>query len=100
MSADFIYGVPRPPKPKPSAQPMRPNEQRGLPAKGRVTSLQVGQGHGQIRLSDGRSAFFHRADLKDGEVFNNFQVGDAVAFELFEDRVSGARALQVRRQKR
>jgi cold shock CspA family protein len=55
----------------------------------------VGQGHGQIRRRDGQTIFFHRADLKEGTSFNDLQVGDLVAFELLDDRVSGPRALRV-----
>jgi len=59
--------------------------------------LLVGQGHGYIRLSDGREIFFHRADVDESCRFNEFQVGNAVVFELLDDRVSGARAVRVRR---
>ena len=41
------------------------------------------------------AAFFHRADLKDPTIFNLLQVGDVVAFELIDDRISGARAIHV-----
>jgi cold shock CspA family protein len=62
----------------------------------------VGQSHGFIRLADKREIYFHRADLKDGTAFNDLRIGDAVKFELLEDTVSGARALNVvrRRQSR
>ena len=43
--------------------------------------------------------FFHRADLKDPATFNLLQVGDPVAFELIDDRISGARAIRVVRSK-
>jgi len=55
----------------------------------------VGQGHGFIRLANGREVFFHRADVRDGLSFNAFAVGDRVIFELLEDRISGPRALSV-----
>jgi cold shock CspA family protein len=60
--------------------------------------LFVGQGHGFIRLTDDRQVFFHRSDVREGTSFNEFAVGDAVTFELFEDRVSGPRALRVERR--
>jgi hypothetical protein len=37
----------------------------------------LGQGHGFIRLTDGRKVFFHRSDLPDGASFSDFAVGDA-----------------------
>ena len=43
---------------------------------------------------------FHRTDLQEGTAFNDLQIGDAVAFELLEDAVSGARALRVVRRER
>ena len=62
--------------------------------------LLSGQGYGYIRLADDREVYFHRADLADGVSINDFAIGDPVIFELLEDNVSGARALQVRRRKR
>jgi len=50
-------------------------------------------------VSNEREIFFHRSDLKEGTAFNELQVRDIVTFELFEDSVSGARALQVARRK-
>ena len=100
MSDSFLYySVPRKPK-SPSGQAMRPLDLRGRPATGRIRSLLVGQGHGQIRLRNGLAIFFHRADLQEGIAFNDLQVGDAVAFELLDDRVSGPRALRVCRRQR
>lgn len=61
--------------------------------------LLFGQGHGFIRLPDDREIFFHRSDVREGTSFNDFVVGDTVAFELLEDAVSGARALRVRRRR-
>jgi cold shock CspA family protein len=61
--------------------------------------LFVGQAHGFIRLASGREVFFHRSDVQDGTSFNAFAVGDCVAFELLEDRVSGPRALRVERRR-
>jgi cold shock CspA family protein len=73
----------------------RPAERRGTPSSGRIVTLYIGQGHGFIRLSNGREVFFHRSDLREGISFNAFAVGDAVVFELLEDNVSGARGVQV-----
>jgi len=36
--------------------------------------------------------------VQEGTSFNDFEVGDAVLFELLEDAVSGSRALRVRRR--
>jgi len=73
---------------------------RGIRAVGRIAKLWIGQSHGFIRLSDNREIYFHRADVREGTSFSDFSVGDWVVFELFEDCISGARALQVRPQKR
>jgi cold shock CspA family protein len=88
-----------PRKPSP-AGPLRPPERRGEPSTGRIARLSIGQGHGFIRAAGGREIYFHRSDLQEGVSFNAFSVGDTVAFELFEDAVSGARALRVRRRRR
>jgi hypothetical protein len=81
-------------------RPSRPEDFRGTPASGRIVNLLTGQGHGYIRLPNAREVFFHRADLQEGTPFNDLRVGDGVRFELFDDTVSGARALRVARQKR
>ena len=73
-------------------------ERRGTPATGRIVRLLVGQGHGFIRLSDEREVYFHRADLQEGTSISDLDVGARVQFELLDDRVSGPRALQLRRQ--
>jgi cold shock CspA family protein len=100
MKARFVYyAVPRKPKSLPG-NATRPIDLRGRPTTGRIRSLMVGQGHGQIRLRDGLAIFFHRADLQEGTDFNDLQVGDTVAFELLDDRVSGPRALRVCRRQR
>ena len=75
-------------------------EPRGTRAAGRVAKLFIGQGYGFIRLADDREIYFHRADLREGTSFNKLTVGDAVVFELFEDRISGARAVQLQRARR
>ncbi len=75
----------------------RPPERRGTVATGRIIKLMFGQGHGYIRVS-GRDVYFHRADLHESVSFNDLAVDDAVTFELLDDAVSGARALQVKRK--
>jgi cold shock CspA family protein len=75
----------------------RPFEPRGARAAGHIAKLFVGQGYGFIRVAGEREIYFHRADVREGTPFNELRVGDSVVFELFEDRISGARALQVRR---
>ena len=71
---------------------------RGRPACGRIAKLFVGQSYGFIRTVDGREIFFHRGDIQEGTSFNDFAVGDGVAFELLEDRISGPRALYIQRR--
>ena len=78
----------------------RPLDRRGKAATGRIVRLFVGQGHGFIRLADDREVFFHRADIREGTTIMDLGVGDAVTFELLEDTVSGARAVQVARRRR
>lgn len=78
---------------------MRPAEQHGVASSGRIVRLFVGQSHGFIRARDDREVFFHRGDVQEGASFNDFEVGDAVVFELLADAVSGARALKVRRRR-
>jgi cold shock CspA family protein len=80
-----------------SAKPLHLRDLRGPQATGRIAKLFIGQGHGFIQLSNHGEVFFHRADLKEGAEFNDLQIGDAVTFELFEDAISGARALHVDR---
>ena len=82
-----------------AGNPNRPQPPRGRSASGRIWTIARGQGHGFIRLADGRRIFFHRNDSQDG-VFNELAEGDAVSFNLLEDLVSGPRALTVRRQPR
>ena len=75
-----------------------PAEHRGIASSGRIVTLFIGQGHGFIRLASDREVFFHRSDVR-GTSFNDFSVGDTVTFELFEDNVSGPRALRVERRR-
>ena len=76
----------------------RPADRHGTPSSGRIVTLLIGQGHGFIQLANGRDVFFHRSDVREGVSFNKLAVGDEVTFELFEDRISGPRALYVERQ--
>jgi cold shock CspA family protein len=80
--------------------PAPPADPRGAAATGRIAKLLVGQGHGFIKLADGREVFFHRSDVRAGLSINELSIGDPVAFELLEDAVSGDRALRVRRHLR
>jgi cold shock CspA family protein len=86
-------------RPKANTVAGRPNQPlplSGLPTKGKIVKIHAGQSHGFIRNSaDNREVFFHRADTTWG-TFNNLAIGDVVAFELIEDRVSGPRATRVR----
>ena len=68
----------------------------GKPMSGRILRLAAGMGHGYIRAEGGEDVFFHRSDTQEG-VFNTLEIDDDVRFELVEDRVSGARAIRVRR---
>jgi len=101
MSGDFVHYAMR----KPAAPP-RAGQSSGVPQfhgkvmKGRVVRLFVGQGHGFIRLDDAREVFFHRADVGPDTKFNELRVGVELVFELFEDMVSGARALHISRRRR
>ena len=101
MSGAYFYGVKR----KHAAAERSgtlpgPHLRRGTPVVGRIARLFVGQGHGYIRLTNAREVFFHRSDMKEGAAFNELRVRDAVMFELFEDAVSGPRALSVARRDR
>ena len=96
MSSQYFYGAKRKRASAPQSGPRSgPRDFRGARATGRVAKLLIGQGYGFIRLANERDIFFHRADLQEGTVFNDLRTGDMVTFELFEDSVSGARALYV-----
>jgi cold shock CspA family protein len=77
-------------------KPNQPLPPAGRPARGTIARINAGQSHGFIRDEDRREVFFHRSDTTFG-TFNTLLVGDAVAFELIEDRCSGPRATRVRR---
>jgi len=94
----YFYSTARPAVPRRQPVGTRPTELRGIASVGRIVKLFVGQGHGLIRLANNREVYFHRTDIRESTSINELVVGDSVTFELFEDRVSGARALQVKRQ--
>ena len=101
MSGEYFYGAMR--KRAPAARFGKvsgPPALRGTRATGRIAKLFIGQGHGFIRLTDEGEVFFHRADVEEDTAFNDLQIGDTVIFELFEDTVSGSRALHVARRDR
>jgi len=85
-------------RPKATTRPGKPNQPLppcGRPTSGRIIRIHAGQSHGFIRDAESREVFFHRSDTTFG-TFNKLIVGDTVAFELIEDRVSGPRATGVR----
>ena len=84
----------RPKATKPRGRIARPEPPTGDPMTGRVWQIMSGKRQGYIRLEDGRDVFFDRRDLV-SVVFYDLEIGDPVAFELIEDRVSGPRATQV-----
>jgi cold shock CspA family protein len=66
---------------------------------GRIVELSYGTSSGFVRAADGQRVFFHRADVE-GVSFNGLEDGDAVVFDMVEDRFSGLRALRLRRDRR
>jgi len=101
MSREYFYGTTRAKRPATSSGKIsKPAALCGTPASGRIVKLYIGQSHGCIRLANEREVFFHRADVAEGTVFNDLQIGDVVTFELFDDAVSGARGLRVARRRR
>jgi cold shock CspA family protein len=95
---DYFYGVLRSPARTGQPSGLRPSPPRGVASIGSIARLFVGQCYGFIRLANDREVFFHRTDIRDGTSINDLRVGDPVMFELIEDRISGARALAVRRR--
>ena len=71
---------------------------RGIPDRGRIVKLFIGQGYGFIRLSNDRDVYFHRTDLERGVSINDCAVGDDVSFERIDDDISGPRARCIQRQ--
>ena len=98
MSGEYFYSPIRKQTIPRATQASGVPDFRGKLTAGRVAKLLVGQGHGYIRLSNARQVFFHRSDMRDKTSFNDLHVGAEVTFELFEDAVSGARALRVGRR--
>jgi cold shock CspA family protein len=95
MGANYFYCVTRKRVVDGPTPSLHPRELRGTPATGRIARILVGQGHGFIRLRNGREVYFHRADLQKGTEFHEFRLREEVTFDLVEDAVSGARALRV-----
>lgn len=80
------------------SQAGRAVELHGPSRSGRIVTLLHGQGHGFIRLADRRTVFFHRSDLREGMRFGDLAIGEVLTFELFDDPISGPRALRVQRR--
>jgi hypothetical protein len=70
-------------------------KESGPSTTGRIVRIVRGQNHGFIRVADGREVFFHRADVTG--TFIDLEIGATVSCELVEDRVSGVRAVAVRK---
>ena len=84
---------------RPSPEEGRPLERRGPSRSGRILTLLLGQAHGFIRLRDRRHVFFHKSDICDGTPFGDLAIGEILTFELFDDPISGPRALRVARRR-
>jgi len=67
----------------------------GTPTHGRIVRILHGPSSGFLRARDRRDVYFHRSDVEGA--FNELAVGDKVTFELFEDAVTGPRALRLRK---
>lgn len=83
-----------------SGKPSRAMDRTVQAVTGRIIRILSGQGHGYIRLPNGRDVFFHRADMQEGTALHDLHEGDTVAFDLLDDPVSGPRGLRVRRHQR
>ena len=70
--------------------------ERGQRMMGRIERILYGQSHGFIRAEDNRRLFFHRSDVRFA-LFNALVVRDRVAFEVIEDKLTGPRAVRVKR---
>lgn len=68
---------------------------QGTPGRGRIVRILYGPNSGFLRARDHREVYFHRSDIEG--TFNDLEVGDEVAFDLFEDTVTGPRALRLRK---
>ncbi len=71
-------------------------QESGQRFDGQILQLVRGQGHGFIRTKDGQKLFFHRYDVE-GTGFNDLIIGDVVTGEAIADRLSGPRAVKVRK---
>src|SRR3954469_14855623 len=94
----LCHNLPVNERPKATTRPGKPNQPQpptGRPTSGKGIRIHAGQSHGFIRDENSREVFFHRSDTTFG-TFNKLLVGDKVAFDLIEDRVSGPRATGVR----
>jgi len=66
---------------------------------GHVKSVQRGSGTGYIRDQTGREFFFHKGDVVNKR-FNDLEVGALVRFDVIEDAISGARAIQIKPERK
>ena len=66
-------------------QARRAATHRTQPTRGRVTQIALGRSAGQLRVIDGRRAFYHHTDVE-GDQFE-LVVGDEVTCELIDDSV-------------
>ena len=82
---------------KPKGDWTRPSVAPGIPDTGRIVRLFVGQGYGFIKRLSDDEVYFHRSDVHEGTSINDLELGDLVAFDRLDDRISGPRALRVRR---
>ena len=80
-----------------AGKPNAPAAPTGKPGTGRIVRIVTGQNHGFIKDSHDREVFFHRSDFTDEVTFYRLVEGDEVTFELIEDRLSGPRAIHVRK---
>ena len=94
-----MAAVKKPTVTKPPNAPGQPLPLSGRPTTGKISRIVTGKSHAFIRDASGREVFFHRADVVEGR-FNDLEVGDRLAFEAIEDRVSGWRGIRVRKVKR
>jgi cold shock CspA family protein len=83
---------------RPSAKAPGAPDPRGRASRGTIATITRGRGDGYIRETRGELLYFNRRDVVDGN-FNDLNIGDAVAVDVIEDRVSGHRAARVIKQK-
>jgi cold shock CspA family protein len=87
--------VEQPKTPAPAMKVSGKPKEGGQPTTGKIVRIVRGQNHGFIREAGGREVFFHRADVT-GK-FIDLEPGDVVSCELVEDRISGVRAVLVKK---